>query len=63
MELRRQHKYRGIDGLPKEIKRGNVVPICKEQKYAVKAFTDLLLVKVQIGDMLVEKNIERYDCD
>lgn len=52
-----------IDGLSREIKQGDVIHIRKGQKHAVKAFTDLHIVEVQIGNMLAEEDIERCDCD
>ena len=50
-----------IDSETKNIQRGDVVYIRKGQKHAVKAITDLYFVEVQMGDMLTETDIERYE--
>lgn len=50
-----------IDGETKEIQQGDVVYIRKGQKHAVKALTDLHFVEVQMGDRLVEEDIERFE--
>ena len=50
-----------IDGKMKEVQQGDVVYIRKGQKHAVKALTDLHFVEVQMGDRLVEEDIERFE--
>lgn len=50
-----------IDGELRNVSRGDVVVIKKGQKHAIKAFHDLQIVEVQMGDRLVEEDIERYD--
>lgn len=50
-----------IDGETREVQQGDVVYIRKGQKHAVKAVTDLHFVEVQIGDILEEKDIERFE--
>ena len=52
-----------LDGRVQEVRRGDVVHIRKGQFHAVKALADLQLIEVQIGDDLVEEDIERYDWD
>lgn len=42
---------------------GDVVCIHKGHKHAVKAVTDLHFVEVQMGDRLIEEDIERFDFD
>ena len=48
-----------LDGKVTDIKNGDVVYIRKGQKHAVKALTDLHFVEVQMGDRLIEEDIER----
>lgn len=50
-----------IDGETREVQQGDVVYIRKGQKHAVKAVTDLHFVEVQMGDVLEEKDIERFE--
>ncbi len=49
-----------LDGEVRKIRRGDVVTIRKGQYHAVKALTDLHLIEVQSGDLLVEEDIERF---
>ena len=50
-----------IDGVTRPVKRGDVVCIKKEQRHALKAVTDLTMIEVQIGDELIEEDIDRFD--
>ena len=50
-----------LDGEIKEVRRGDVCVIQKEQKHAIKAVTELVFIEVQIGSPLVEEDIERFD--
>lgn len=52
-----------LDGNVKEVRKGDVVFIRKRQKHAIKAVTDLHFIEVQIGDRLVEEDIERFEWD
>lgn len=52
-----------LDGKVTDVKNGDVVYIHKGQKHAVKAVTDLHFVEVQMGDRLIEEDIERFDFD
>ncbi len=52
-----------IDGIEKEVKRGDVIHIMRGQLHALKAKADLTLIEVQIGDKLIEEDIERFDWD
>ena len=49
-----------LDGEVREVKTGDVCVIRKEQKHAIKAITDLVLIEVQIGNPLIEEDIERF---
>jgi mannose-1-phosphate guanylyltransferase len=50
-----------IDGDVRKVSRGDVVVIRQQQKHAIKALTDLQIVEVQMGNTLVEEDIERFD--
>lgn len=50
-----------LDGEVKTVQRGCTIHIKKGQLHAVKAITDLQIIEVQSGDMLVEEDIERFD--
>lgn len=50
-----------LDGERKEIKRGDVMNIPLGHHHAIKATTDLTFIEVQIGNPLVEEDIERFD--
>lgn len=50
-----------IDDETKKIQQGDVVYIRKGQKHAVKAITDLHFVEVQMGDRVIEEDIERFE--
>ena len=50
-----------LDGIEKEVHRGDVAVITPEMKHAVKAVSELHIIEVQIGDELTEDDIERLD--
>ena len=50
-----------LDGERKEIKRGDVMNIPLGHHHAIKAITDLTFIEVQIGNPLIEEDIERFD--
>lgn len=50
-----------LDGERKEVKRGDVMNIPLGHHHAIKATTDLTFIEVQIGNPLVEEDIERFD--
>lgn len=50
-----------IDGHTRNVGRGDVAYIRKGQKHAMRAATDLHFIEVQIGEQLVEEDIERFD--
>ena len=49
-----------INDETRTIKEGESVVINKEDKYSIKAIEELHIIEVQIGDELVEKDIERF---
>lgn len=50
-----------LDGERKEVKRGDVMNIPVGHLHAIKATTDLTFIEVQIGNPLVEEDIERFE--
>ena len=50
-----------LDGERKDVKRGDVMNIPVGHLHAIKATTDLTFIEVQIGNPLVEEDIERFD--
>lgn len=50
-----------MDGERKKVKRGEVMNIPLGHYHAIKAITDLTFIEVQIGNPLVEEDIERFD--
>lgn len=50
-----------IDGHIRNVKRGDVAYITKGQKHAIRATTDLRFIEVQIGEELVETDIEHLE--
>ncbi len=52
-----------LDGVVREVTRGDVIHILKGQKHAVMALTDLCFIEVQSGGPLVEEDIERFEWD
>jgi len=49
------------DGQSKRVSRGDVLHIDVEHYHAIKAITDLTFIEVQIGNPLIEEDIERFD--
>lgn len=52
-----------LDGVRSLVGRGDTVTIRKGVRHAVRAVSDLTFIEVQSGDLLVEEDIERFDCD
>lgn len=50
-----------IDGIRNDISVGDTVQVKKGQKHSVRAITDLRITEVQIGKMLNENDIERFE--
>ena len=50
-----------LDGERREVRRGDVMNIPLGHHHAIKAITDLTFIEVQIGNPLVEEDIERFD--
>lgn len=52
-----------LDGERKDVKRGDVMNIPVGHLHAIKATTDLTFIEVQIGNPLMEEDIERFDIE
>ena len=52
-----------VDGQVRHVRRGDVVNIRQEQYHSVKALSDLTFIEVQLGNPLVEEDIERFEWD
>ena len=50
-----------INDVVREVNAGESVIINKEDRYSIKAIDELHIIEVQIGDELVEEDIERFD--
>ena len=50
-----------IDDVVKKVQRGDVAVIKAGVKHAIKGITELHIIEVQIGDDLIEEDIERLD--
>ena len=50
-----------LDGKVTEVRRGDTVCIRKGVRHAVLAKSELVLMEVQSGDLLIEEDIERFD--
>lgn len=50
-----------LDGAVRNVGKGDVVHITKGQMHAIKAVTDLHILEVQMGDLLDESDIERFE--
>lgn len=50
-----------LDGERRLVKRGDVMNIPLGHHHAIKAITDLTFIEVQIGNPLVEEDIERFE--
>lgn len=49
-----------LDGRVLPMEPGIVIKIDARQKHAVRAFKDMHVIEIQLGDILVEKDIERF---
>ena len=52
-----------INNTLKNIKISDVVTICEDDKYSVRALEELHILEVQIGDELIDEDIERFEWD
>lgn len=52
-----------IDDVQRTVTRGDVALIKAGQRHAVKGTTDLKIIEVQTGSLLVEEDIERFEWD
>lgn len=52
-----------LNGKSKKVSRGDFIYIKPNDFHAIKAFSELHIIEVQIGDELVEEDIERFDFD
>lgn len=52
-----------LDDVVKKVHYGDVIIIDKGVKHAVKAISELHIIEVQIGDELIEEDIERFEWD
>ena len=50
-----------LDGECRHVKRGDVMNIPLGHHHAIKAITDLTFIEVQIGNPLIEEDIERFE--
>lgn len=50
-----------LNGNVKDVKRGDVMDIPSGHRHAIKALTDLTFIEVQIGNPLIEEDIERFE--
>ena len=50
-----------LDDIVKKVHYGDVIIIDKGVKHAVKAISELHIIEVQIGDELIEEDIERFE--
>lgn len=50
-----------LNGARKKLCRGDVVSIPKNNLHAIKALTDLSMIEVQTGSILIEEDVERVD--
>lgn len=54
------HGEVALDGLVQEVKAGSVVKIEAGKKHSCRAFKNLCVIEVQLGDVLIEEDIERF---
>jgi mannose-1-phosphate guanylyltransferase len=52
-----------LDGEVRRVKAGDTVIIPVEHYHSIKALTELTFIEVQMGNPLIEEDIERYDWD
>lgn len=50
-----------INGIRSNVKRGDVFSIKKGEMHTLRAITPLTFIEVQLGDSLIEEDIERFD--
>ncbi len=50
-----------VDGIASRITAGYVAKVSRGQKHKIMAVTDLQIIETQIGDVLVEEDIKKYD--
>ena len=50
-----------LDGVMREVRRGDTAYITPGMKHAIKADTELHIIEVQVGDELTEEDIERLE--
>ena len=50
-----------LDDVIKQIERGDTVYIKPGMRHAIKADTELHIIEVQVGDELIEEDIERLE--
>ena len=50
-----------VDDQTKKVERGDIINIKKEQKHKITAISDLHIIETQIGEELIEEDIERLD--
>ena len=50
-----------LDGVMREVRRGDTAYITPDMKHAIKADTELHIIEVQVGDELTEEDIERLE--
>ena len=50
-----------LDGETRLIRRGDIVNIEKGQKHKISALTTLHIIEIQIGDILTEDDVERFE--
>ncbi len=52
-----------LDGEPRRVRAGDTVIIPVEHYHSIKALTELTFIEVQMGNPLIEEDIERFDWD
>ena len=52
-----------LDGTTRRVKAGDTVIIPVEHYHSIKALTELTFIEVQMGNPLIEEDIERFDWD
>ena len=52
-----------LNDVVREVNAGGSVIINKEDRYSIKAIDELHIIEVQIGDELIEEDIERFEWD
>lgn len=52
-----------LDGIVKAVNVGDIIYVRKNQKHSMRAITDFHIIEVQIGDIVSEDDVERFDWD